>query len=149
MVIYLTPMDRWCRSVLILSTLFVSALPGDACTPELSLTARPGSLTVDLSRNHSLALEHGDHAKHRVYYGKEGELLQVRKLVSLASIQHAASSCFMCTVGDLRLHPRFIGVKMPCLTPVSSGHFCNDLLTDQNKCISFGQQTTKVSDWQC
>ncbi|GAA6219753.1 uncharacterized protein LOC108897140 isoform X2 [Lates japonicus] len=49
---------------------------GDSCTPEVSLTARPGSLTVFLSGNNSMALEYADHAKHRVYYGKEGESLQ-------------------------------------------------------------------------
>ncbi|XP_018552104.1 interferon gamma receptor 2 isoform X1 [Lates calcarifer] len=52
---------------------------GDSCTPEVSLTARPGSLTVFLSRNHSMVLEHGDHVKHRVYYGKEGQSLQKYK----------------------------------------------------------------------
>lgn len=49
---------------------------GGSCTPDFSLTAGPGSLTVHVSRNHSLALDHEDHAKHRVYYGKEGEPLQ-------------------------------------------------------------------------
>ncbi|XP_033473231.1 interferon gamma receptor 2 [Epinephelus lanceolatus] len=49
---------------------------GDSCTPDFSLTAGPGSLTVHLSRNHSLALKHEDHAKYRVYYGKEGEPLK-------------------------------------------------------------------------
>lgn len=48
---------------------------GDSCSPEVSLTPWPGSLTVHLSRNHSMALEHGGHVKHRVYYGKEGESL--------------------------------------------------------------------------
>lgn len=57
------------------------ALPGDSCTPEFRLSARPGSLTVHLSGNHSLAVEHADHAKHRVYYGKEGEPLEVRNPV--------------------------------------------------------------------
>ncbi|KAK2839393.1 hypothetical protein Q5P01_013133 [Channa striata] len=49
---------------------------GDTCTPEVRLTVRPGSLTVNLSRNHSLALHHGGHAQHRVYYGKEGKPLE-------------------------------------------------------------------------
>ncbi|XP_035459933.1 interferon gamma receptor 2 isoform X1 [Scophthalmus maximus] len=49
---------------------------GDSCTPEVRLTARPGSLTVYLSENHSMFVEHGDNAQHRVYYGKEGESLQ-------------------------------------------------------------------------
>lgn len=49
---------------------------GDSCTPELSLTALPGSLTVHLNRNHSLAQEYADNAWHRVYYGKEGEPLE-------------------------------------------------------------------------
>lgn len=34
-----------------------------------------------LRSNHSLAKEHGGHAVHRVYYGKEGEPLEVGKLV--------------------------------------------------------------------
>uniref|UniRef100_A0A8D3B2Z1 Fibronectin type-III domain-containing protein n=1 Tax=Scophthalmus maximus TaxID=52904 RepID=A0A8D3B2Z1_SCOMX len=50
---------------------------GDSCTPEVRLTARPGSLTVYLSENHSMFVEHGDNAQHRVYYGKEGESLQM------------------------------------------------------------------------
>ncbi|KAI3356621.1 hypothetical protein L3Q82_017833, partial [Scortum barcoo] len=65
---------------------------GDSCTPEVSLTARSGTLTVRLSRNHSMALEYGDHAKHRVYYGKEGEPLQVRDLISLARMQNVVAS---------------------------------------------------------
>ncbi|KAA8578651.1 hypothetical protein FQN60_018689 [Etheostoma spectabile] len=52
---------------------------GDSCTPDFSLTPRPGSLTVNLSSNHSLALEYAAHAKHRVYYGKEGEPLLLQE----------------------------------------------------------------------
>ncbi|KAF1382204.1 hypothetical protein PFLUV_G00141210 [Perca fluviatilis] len=48
---------------------------GDSCTPYFSLMPGPGSLTVHLSRNHSLARDYAGHAKHRVYYGKEGEPL--------------------------------------------------------------------------
>ncbi|XP_034550137.1 interferon gamma receptor 2 isoform X2 [Notolabrus celidotus] len=46
------------------------------CTPQVSLSARPGSLTVNLSRNHSLAEDHVDNLQHRVYYNKEGETEQ-------------------------------------------------------------------------
>lgn len=49
---------------------------GDSCSPEARLTARPGSLTVYLRANNSMALKHGDHVKHKVYYGKEGEALR-------------------------------------------------------------------------
>lgn len=49
---------------------------GDTCTPDISLTALPGSLTVHLSRNHSLADEYADNARHRIYFGKEGEPLE-------------------------------------------------------------------------
>ncbi|XP_071341509.1 interferon alpha/beta receptor 1-like [Trachinotus anak] len=59
---------------------------GDSCTPEVSLTARPGSLTVFLSRNHSLAEEYGDHVTHRVYYGKEGESLEEKYKETLSSV---------------------------------------------------------------
>lgn len=71
---------------------------GDACTPEVSLTARPGSLTVHLYRNHSLAQEYGNHALHRVYYGKEGESLEqnledTSSSVSLHELQKGQRYC--------------------------------------------------------
>lgn len=47
---------------------------GDSCTPDLSLAARPGSLTVHLSRDHILAEKNADHAGYRVCYGKEQPL---------------------------------------------------------------------------
>lgn len=53
------------------------SLHSDFCTPKVRLSARPGSLTVHLSRNHNLAEEHEDHLEHRIYYGKEGETLQL------------------------------------------------------------------------
>ncbi|XP_034741092.1 interferon gamma receptor 2 isoform X2 [Etheostoma cragini] len=60
---------------------------GDSCTPDFSLTPRSGSLTVNLSSNHSLALEYAAHAKHRVYYGKEGEpLLKYKDAVASVTI---------------------------------------------------------------
>ncbi|XP_029385667.1 interferon gamma receptor 2 isoform X2 [Echeneis naucrates] len=48
---------------------------GHSCSPEVSLTVRPQSMTVYLSRNHSLVQEHASQVKYRVYYGKAGELL--------------------------------------------------------------------------
>ncbi|KAM6955758.1 interferon gamma receptor 2 [Lycodopsis pacificus] len=72
---------------------------GDSCTPDFSLTAgaRPGSLTVLLSRNHNLAQEHGDHARHRVYYGKEGEPRQeyvdAVSSVTIAELQQGQRYC--------------------------------------------------------
>ncbi|XP_071370545.1 interferon alpha/beta receptor 1-like, partial [Centroberyx affinis] len=48
---------------------------GGPCSPAVALSARPGRLTVQLSRNHSLALEYSDHAQHVVYYGREQEPL--------------------------------------------------------------------------
>lgn len=51
---------------------------GDSCSPKVRLRASPGSLTVHLYiTNHSLGQEYGDHAQHRVSYGKEGEPLKV------------------------------------------------------------------------
>ncbi|XP_072253912.1 interferon gamma receptor 2 [Leuresthes tenuis] len=50
---------------------------GDSCSPVFSLTPGPGSLTVHLSRNNSLSRMYGDFAKHRIYFGKEGESLQI------------------------------------------------------------------------
>ncbi|XP_042350049.1 interferon gamma receptor 2 [Plectropomus leopardus] len=70
---------------------------GDSCTPDFSLTTGPGSLTVHLSTNNSLTLEHGDHAKHRVYHGKEGEPLQSYKdavaSVTLRELQEGRRYC--------------------------------------------------------
>ncbi|XP_036966525.1 interferon gamma receptor 2 [Acanthopagrus latus] len=48
----------------------------DSCTPEVVLTAQPGVLMVHLSSDNNLTREHADNAKHRVYYGKEGERLK-------------------------------------------------------------------------
>lgn len=62
------------------------ALSDDSCTPVVDLTAQPGSLMVHLSSDNDLAKEHADHAKHRVYLGKEGEKLKVRNLISLEII---------------------------------------------------------------
>ncbi|XP_070832256.1 interferon gamma receptor 2 [Chaetodon trifascialis] len=70
---------------------------GDLCTPEFNLTARPGSLTVHLSKNHRLAEEHADNAKHRVFYGREGELLEHYEdnvsTVSLHGLQEGQRYC--------------------------------------------------------
>ncbi|KAM4558262.1 interferon gamma receptor 2 [Odontesthes bonariensis] len=49
---------------------------GDSCSPRFSLTPGPGSLTVHLSRNNSLARRYADYAKHRICFGKEGEPLR-------------------------------------------------------------------------
>ncbi|KAK9538151.1 hypothetical protein VZT92_005704 [Zoarces viviparus] len=72
---------------------------GDSCTPDFRLTAgaRPGSLTVLLSRSHSLAQEHGDHAQHRVYYGKEGapreEHVDAVSSVTIPELQQGQRYC--------------------------------------------------------
>ncbi|KAG7503256.1 hypothetical protein JOB18_034550 [Solea senegalensis] len=70
---------------------------GDSCSPNVSLTARSGSLTVYLSSDHSMAHEHGDHVKHRVYYGKEGESLQKYKdaisSVTISNLEEGQRYC--------------------------------------------------------
>ncbi|KAM9802249.1 interferon gamma receptor 2 isoform X3 [Syngnathus typhle] len=48
---------------------------GTLCSPEVRLSARPGFFTIYLSRKNGIALE-GDHIKHRIYFGKEGEHLE-------------------------------------------------------------------------
>ncbi|XP_061648301.1 uncharacterized protein LOC133486731 isoform X3 [Phyllopteryx taeniolatus] len=48
---------------------------GNSCSPEVSLDARPGFLTLHLNRKSKIALE-GNHIKHRIYFGKKGELLE-------------------------------------------------------------------------
>ncbi|XP_070771085.1 interferon gamma receptor 2 [Enoplosus armatus] len=67
------------------------------CTPEVNLTAQPGTLTVHLSGDHSLADEYADHIVHRVYYGTEGEPLQVfgdsTSSVSIPDLQEGRRYC--------------------------------------------------------
>ncbi|XP_061698128.1 uncharacterized protein LOC133512470 isoform X2 [Syngnathoides biaculeatus] len=60
---------------------------GHPCSPDVSLKARPGFLTVHLSRNSEVALE-GDHIKHRIYLGKNGELEAYGDAVSSTSIDN-------------------------------------------------------------
>ncbi|XP_028250130.1 interferon gamma receptor 2 [Parambassis ranga] len=58
------------------------SIHGDTCIPEPHLTTRPGSMTIHLSRNHSLAVDYADHAKHMVYFGREGQPLEEYKAAS-------------------------------------------------------------------
>ncbi|XP_068507732.1 interleukin-10 receptor subunit beta isoform X1 [Syngnathus scovelli] len=61
---------------------------GTPCSPEVRLSARPGFFTVYLSRKNGIALE-GDHIKHRIYFGKEGEHLEIYEdAVSSVSINN-------------------------------------------------------------
>ncbi|XP_019731255.1 interferon gamma receptor 2 isoform X1 [Hippocampus comes] len=48
---------------------------GNSCSPKVGLSARPGFLTVHLSRHSGIAQE-GYHIKQRIYFGKEGERLE-------------------------------------------------------------------------
>lgn len=77
--------------------LFIFLLSGDVCTPKVSLTVRPGFLTVNLNRNHSMAHDLGGHLEHRVYYGKEGEPLQVRVLIQSENTHTAAELLKCCS----------------------------------------------------
>ncbi|XP_074551539.1 interferon gamma receptor 2 [Halichoeres trimaculatus] len=73
------------------------SLHSDFCTPEVSVSARPGSLTVHLSRNHKLVDDYEAHLKHRVYFGKEGETLQSYKdsasTITLPKLQEGQRYC--------------------------------------------------------
>ncbi|XP_061580311.1 interferon gamma receptor 2 [Cololabis saira] len=60
---------------------------GGLCSPEFSMTAAPGSITVHLNRNSCLFMDYADHSQHRIYFGKEGEKLQL--------FREAASSQFI------------------------------------------------------
>lgn len=69
---------------------------GDSCTPDLSLKARPGILTVHLSRDHILAEDNGDHAGYKVCYGKEQQ-----------PPQHCEDSISSLTITDLEEGQRY------------------------------------------
>ncbi|XP_059199542.1 interferon alpha/beta receptor 1-like [Centropristis striata] len=84
---------------------------GDSCTPDFSLTARPGTLTVNLSRNHSLALDHADHVGHRVYYGMEGEPLQdYEDTAASVTISELQEGQRYCTKVQYTYHDKPVGV---------------------------------------
>lgn len=51
----------------------VCSREGNLCSPNFTLTAAPGSLSVNLKRNHVHVEEHGGHLKHRVYLWKNGD----------------------------------------------------------------------------
>ncbi|XP_056145458.1 uncharacterized protein LOC130120763 isoform X2 [Lampris incognitus] len=83
---------------------------GDSCSPRFNLTSRPGFLTVHLSRNHSLALRHADHAKHKIYYGKEGQDLQkFRVATSSESIRELEEGVNYCVRVQFIYHDKPLG----------------------------------------
>lgn len=43
-------------------------------------------MTIHLSRNHSLAAEYADHAKHMIYFGREGQPLEVRLFLLITKV---------------------------------------------------------------
>uniref|UniRef100_A0A3Q3XAD0 Fibronectin type-III domain-containing protein n=1 Tax=Mola mola TaxID=94237 RepID=A0A3Q3XAD0_MOLML len=81
---------------------------GDSCSPEVRLSARPGSLTVHLTGDHSLAVENAAHAKHRVCWGKEGEPLKGK--VSSVSIPGLEEGQRYCVEVQYTLYNKTIGV---------------------------------------
>lgn len=84
---------------------------GDSCTPEFSLTARPGSLTVHLTNNHSLAREHANHAKHRIYYGKQREQLKEYKdAASSETIEKLEEGQWYCVKVEYVFYGRPVGL---------------------------------------
>ncbi|XP_057709177.1 interferon gamma receptor 2 isoform X1 [Corythoichthys intestinalis] len=60
----------------------------NSCTPKVGLSVRPGALTLHLSRNSAITQE-GPFIKHKIYFGKEGELLEAYEdAVSSVSIDN-------------------------------------------------------------
>ncbi|KAJ3591601.1 hypothetical protein NHX12_006734 [Muraenolepis orangiensis] len=51
---------------------------GDSCSPEVQLSSQPGTLTVHLSGDHQMVLDHGSQVQHLVYFAMEGEPLQAK-----------------------------------------------------------------------
>lgn len=86
------------------------SLLNDFCTPEVSLSVRSDSLTIHLSRNHDLAVEHAAHLKHRVYYSKEGETLQFYEdsasTLTLRKLQEGQRYCIQV---EFILHDKLVG----------------------------------------
>uniref|UniRef100_A0A1A8LRG9 Cytokine receptor family member b6 n=1 Tax=Nothobranchius pienaari TaxID=704102 RepID=A0A1A8LRG9_9TELE len=81
---------------------------GSLCSPEVRLSAGPGSLTVLLSRNHSLFHEHADHAMHVIYFGAEGEELKEQEDASKPFRNLEVGRRFCVTV-QFRLHGKAFG----------------------------------------
>ncbi|KAM6978353.1 interferon gamma receptor 2 [Tautogolabrus adspersus] len=83
---------------------------GDSCTPEVSLSARPGSLTIHLSRNHSLAQNHAAHAEHRVHYSREGETIQLSEDSSSSlTLRQLEAGQRYCAQVEYILHSKPVG----------------------------------------
>uniref|UniRef100_A0A8C5CRF1 Uncharacterized LOC115529264 n=1 Tax=Gadus morhua TaxID=8049 RepID=A0A8C5CRF1_GADMO len=58
------------------SFLLLLVSPGSSCSPEVQLSAQPGSLTVLLRADHPRILEYGAFMKYLVYLAREGEPLE-------------------------------------------------------------------------
>ncbi|XP_060944234.1 uncharacterized protein LOC133021412 isoform X2 [Limanda limanda] len=85
---------------------------GDSCSPEVRLVARPGSLTVNLSGNHSMVWDYADHVIHKVYYGKEGESLQKYEYgTSSVTILKLEEGQRYCTKVQYILHEQPVGLE--------------------------------------
>uniref|UniRef100_UPI0037E74D1B interferon gamma receptor 2 isoform X2 n=1 Tax=Semicossyphus pulcher TaxID=241346 RepID=UPI0037E74D1B len=83
---------------------------GDSCSPQVSLSARPGSLTVHLTDNHSLALKYADHAQHRVHYIREGDTLQhFEDSSSSLTLRQLQEGQRYCTQVHFILHSQAVG----------------------------------------
>lgn len=81
-----------------------------SCSVAFNLTARPGLLTVHLSRQRPLVDEYGDHALHQLYCGREGEKLHdcgvSRSSRSIPDLQPGTRYCVSV---QIVLHSRLLG----------------------------------------
>uniref|UniRef100_A0AAZ1WYA8 Interferon/interleukin receptor domain-containing protein n=1 Tax=Oreochromis aureus TaxID=47969 RepID=A0AAZ1WYA8_OREAU len=83
---------------------------GDVCTPPFSILTRPGSLTVLLNDDHELAKEHDSNAKHRIYFGREGEspLQEYEDTVASTTIEELEEGQRYCVQVAYTLHGKLV-----------------------------------------
>uniref|UniRef100_A0A3B4AEF0 Fibronectin type-III domain-containing protein n=1 Tax=Periophthalmus magnuspinnatus TaxID=409849 RepID=A0A3B4AEF0_9GOBI len=100
----------------------------DTCTPQVTLSALPGSLTVHLTRSHALWDKHADHAKHRVCVGPperpEQSCAESLSSLTLSALDEGQTYC---TTVQYTLHGKREGLpRCPvCQEPprAAAGHF--------------------------
>ncbi|XP_029936067.1 interferon gamma receptor 2 isoform X2 [Myripristis murdjan] len=83
---------------------------GDSCSPSVQLSPRPGSLTVNLSSNHSLVEDYAANVKQIVFYGKDGESLQeYERSISSVVIRDLEEGVRYCVKVQFAVHEKFMG----------------------------------------
>ncbi|KAF6718630.1 Interferon alpha/beta receptor 1 [Oryzias melastigma] len=84
---------------------------GGPCSPEVTLTAAPGAIMVNLNKKHNLHDEYADSACYRISFGKEGEKLNVTvDTLSSETFSNLEEGQRYCAAVEFMLYGKPIGV---------------------------------------